>query len=76
MFQRAIEMLLTKLMYKYALVYLDDVIILSPEVQSHFMNVVTVLQMLLLAGLCLKLRISFSSTRQWITGVTSYTRAS
>lgn len=58
-FQRAIDVILTKVRWKYSFVYLDDVIMFSPDAESHFMNFVTVLQMTRLAGIAMKLSESF-----------------
>ena len=54
-FQRALDMLLSKVKWKYALVYLDDVIIYSKSIDEHFEHLDYVLSILRNAGATLKL---------------------
>jgi Reverse transcriptase (RNA-dependent DNA polymerase) len=54
-FQRALAMLLCKVKWKYALVYLDDVIIYSKSIEEHFEQLDYVLSILRNAGGTLKL---------------------
>lgn len=62
-FQRAIDIILSKVKWQYALVYLDDVIIYSKSVEDHFAHVRTVLTLLQNAGVSLKLnKCSFFTT--------------
>ena len=55
-FQRAIDIILSRVKWQYALVYLDDVIIYSKTVEEHFRHVRTVLTLLQSAGISLKLK--------------------
>ena len=54
-FQRAVDIILSKVKWQFALVYLDDVIIYSKTVSDHFNHVRVVLSMLQKAGVSLKL---------------------
>lgn len=63
-FPRAINEILTKVKWQYALAFQEDVIIFSTDGKSHFMHAATVLQMIHLAGLSSES--TFSSTRRWI----------
>jgi Reverse transcriptase (RNA-dependent DNA polymerase) len=54
-FQRALDMLLSKVKWKYALVYLDDIIIYSESLEEHFEQLDSVLSILRKAGATLKL---------------------
>ena len=55
-FQRAIDVILSGVKWKTCLVYLDDVIIFSPDRKSHLKHVDDALYLLRKAGLSLKLR--------------------
>lgn len=55
-FQRAVDIILSRVKWRFALVYLDDVIIYSKTVEDHFRHVREVLSMLSVAGITLKLR--------------------
>ena len=55
-FQRAIDIILSRVKWEFALVYLDDVIIYSKTVTEHIIHVRQVLGMLRAAGVSLKLR--------------------
>jgi transposase InsO family protein len=55
-FQRALDMLLAKVKWKFALVYLDDVIIYSRSLEDHLVHVDYVLRLLRNAGISLKLQ--------------------
>lgn len=63
---RALDVIFSKVMWQYALVYTDDVIIYSRDVEEHFAHVRYVLQLLMYAGLTLKLEKCFFSNPQWI----------
>ena len=54
-FQRAVDIILSRVKWQYALVYLDDVIVYSKTIKEHFIHVQTVLQLLRDAGVSLKL---------------------
>ena len=54
-FQRAVDIILSRVKWKTALVYLDDVIIYSKTVTEHFAHVREVLRLLRDAGVSLKL---------------------
>lgn len=54
--QRVTDVIITKVKGQYALVHMDDVIIFSSEVESHFMHVDTGLLLIRLVGLTHKLR--------------------
>lgn len=45
-FQRVIDVILYQVKWKYALVYLDDVIVFNKSVQQHIEHVLTVLSLL------------------------------
>lgn len=53
-FQRAMNDILKKALYKYCLVYLDDVIIYSSTFEEHLLHLAKVFKMLAKAGLKLK----------------------
>ena len=55
-FQRAIDIILSRVKWQYALVYLDDVIIYSKSFEEHIVHVRTVLTLLSKAGISLKLK--------------------
>jgi transposase InsO family protein len=55
-FQRAIDVILSGVKWKTCLVYLDDVIIFSPDRESHLGHVDEALSLLRQAGLSLKLK--------------------
>jgi RNase H-like domain found in reverse transcriptase/Reverse transcriptase (RNA-dependent DNA polymerase)/Retroviral aspartyl protease len=55
-FQRALDMILAKVKWNYALIYLDDVIIYSKTVKEHMTHLDEVLGLLKNAGASLKLR--------------------
>jgi RNase H-like domain found in reverse transcriptase/Reverse transcriptase (RNA-dependent DNA polymerase)/Integrase zinc binding domain/Integrase core domain/Chromo (CHRromatin Organisation MOdifier) domain len=55
-FQRAIDVILSGIKWKTCLVYLDDVIIFSPDRETHLAHVDEALSLLRHAGLSLKLR--------------------
>ncbi|CAN8063812.1 unnamed protein product [Agarophyton chilense] len=55
-FQRALDIILSKVKWTSALVYIHDVIIYSRSVEEHFAHVRTVLTLLAEAGVTLKLR--------------------
>ena len=55
-FQRTIDIILSKFRWHTCLVYLDDIIIFSPDHNSHIRHVDEVLQALRSAGVTLKLR--------------------
>mgnify|MGYP003411260331 FL=1 len=55
-FQRALDMLLAKVKWNFALVYLDDVIIYSHSLKDHLVHVDYVLSLLRNAGISLKLQ--------------------
>jgi Reverse transcriptase (RNA-dependent DNA polymerase) len=55
-FQRALDMILAKVKWNYALIYLDDVIIYSRTVEEHMTHLDEVLGLLRSAGASLKLR--------------------
>ena len=54
-FQRAVEIILSRVKWETALVYLDDVIIYSKTVTEHFAHVREVLRLLRDAGMSLRL---------------------
>ena len=54
-FQRAVDIILSRVKWHHALVYLDDVIIYSHDVREHFNRVHEVLSVLKDAGISLKL---------------------
>lgn len=54
-FQRAIDIILSRVKWTFVLVYLDDVIIFSQTIREHFTHVKTVLRILYEAGVTLKL---------------------
>ncbi|CAN8067637.1 unnamed protein product [Agarophyton chilense] len=54
-FQRALDIILSRVKWQYALVYLDDVIIYSHTVSEHFDHVRTILSSLRSAGITLRL---------------------
>jgi hypothetical protein len=55
-FQRALDMILAKVKWNYALIYLDDVIIYSKTVEEHMTHLDEVLGLLRTAGASLKLK--------------------
>jgi transposase InsO family protein len=55
-FQRAMDVLLTPVLWRKAIVYLDDIIIFSSTVEDHIRDVDQVLTMLNEAGVSLKLK--------------------
>ena len=55
-FQRAMDVLLSRVLWKKAIVYLDDIIVFSQTVQDHIRDVDEVLSILESAGLSLKLK--------------------
>ena len=55
-FQRAIDIILSRVKWRTALVYLDDIIVYSPDAESHFDHLKEVLQLLHQAGITLKLK--------------------
>ena len=55
-FQRALDILLARFKWKHCLIYLDDVIIHSRDVESHIRHVDEILGALRRAGVSLKLR--------------------
>jgi transposase InsO family protein len=55
-FQRALDMIVAGVKWKYALVYLDDVIIYSRSFNEHLTHVSHVLELLKEAGISLKLK--------------------
>ena len=54
-FQRAVDIILSRVKWQYALVYIDDVIIYSKTMEEHFYHVQKVLSLLRDAGVTLKL---------------------
>ena len=54
-FQRAVDIVLSRVKWQYALVYLDDVIIYSKTLREHFTHLRTILDLLQEAGVSLKL---------------------
>ena len=54
-FQRAMDIILSRVRWKYALVYLDDIIIFSRDDDSHLRNIECVLKILQEAGATLRL---------------------
>lgn len=58
-FQRLIHIILASVKWKYAIVYLDDIIIFSKNVDEHFHHINNVLRMLKEAGMTLKLKKCF-----------------
>ena len=55
-FQRAVDIILSRVKWQHALVYLDDAIVYSRTVEAHFEPVREVLTLLQAAGVSLKLR--------------------
>ncbi|CAN8076105.1 unnamed protein product [Agarophyton chilense] len=55
-FQRVMDIILSRVKWKFSLVYLDDVIFFSRTVKKHFRHVKKVLTILQDAGVTLKLR--------------------
>lgn len=55
-FQRALDMILAKVKWNYALIYLDDVIVYSKAVEEHIQHVDEILTLLKNAGASLKLK--------------------
>jgi Reverse transcriptase (RNA-dependent DNA polymerase) len=55
-FQRAIDVMLSSVKWKFCLVYLDDIIIYSSTLQQHLMDLDLVLGLLRRAGATLKLK--------------------
>ena len=54
-FQRAVDIVLSRVKWQYALVYLDDVIVYSKTLREHFSHMRTILSLLQDAGVSLKL---------------------
>ena len=54
-FQRAMDIILSKVRWKYVLVYLDDIIVFSDNVQKHLRHLESVFRMLKGAGATLRL---------------------
>ena len=54
-FQRDVDIILSRVRWQYALVYLDDVIVYSKTLEEHFTHMRTILGMLKDAGVSLKL---------------------
>ena len=54
-FQRALDIILARVKWQFALVYLDDVIIYSNSAREHFDHVEHVLTLLQEAGISLRL---------------------
>jgi len=63
-FQRALDLILTKYKWKTCLVYLDDVIIFSNNVDDHIKHVDEILQTLADAGITLKINKCFFFQKQ------------
>lgn len=61
-FQIVIDVILATVKWQYALVYLEDVIILSDNVQKHLKHVYVVLRRFSNAGVTLKLKKCFLFT--------------
>lgn len=55
-FQRAVNIILSMCKWKYALVYLEDVIVYSKNRRKHFENLSTVLSLLKTAEVSMKLK--------------------
>jgi hypothetical protein len=55
-FHGALDMILAKVKWNYALLYLDDVIVYSKNVEEHIQNVDEILTLLKNAGASLKLK--------------------
>ena len=55
-FQRAVNIILSRVKWQYALVYIDDVIIYSNSIEKHFEHVHHVLSLLRQAGITLRLQ--------------------
>lgn len=54
-FQRAVDILHTGVKWKFALVHFEDIIVYSPSVAFHYDHLREVLQIILRAGLTLRL---------------------
>ena len=54
-FQRLMDSVLAGLKWKCCLVYIDDIIVYSPDLQTHYRNLVEVFDALRRAGLSFKL---------------------
>ena len=58
-FQRAMDIILAPAKWQFAIVYLDDIIILSNTLEEHFEHIKVVMKLCQAAGLSLKLRKCF-----------------
>lgn len=63
-FQRAVDMILASVKWQYAIVYLDDIVIFSRNVEEHLKHIRTVLTLLRAAGMSLKMKKCFFLQRR------------
>ena len=64
-YQRVINIIITRVRFQFALVYLDDIIVFSSSFEDHKLHIRTVLELLETVGVTLRLSKSKFFTSKW-----------